>query len=113
MAKGYLVVEVEGVTDPKTYESYRSGAGPLLEKHGGKFIVKSMNSGHFVTRDGGGAPMPRTESVEGGWLPPLLAICEFPTYEQACAFYFSEEYQKAVRVQLACAKSRAVLVEGM
>jgi uncharacterized protein (DUF1330 family) len=113
MAKGYLVVEVEGVTDPKTYESYRSGAGPLLEKHGGKFIVKSTNSGHFLTRDGANAKIPRTESVEGNWLPSLLAVCEFPTYEQARAFYFSEEYQKAVAVRLACSKSRAVLVEGM
>jgi uncharacterized protein (DUF1330 family) len=47
MAKGYLVVEVDSVTDPKTYETYRSGAGSLLEKHGGKFAVKRTKSVHF------------------------------------------------------------------
>lgn len=112
MPKGYLVVEVDSVADPKAYESYRSEAGPLLAKHGGKFIMKSTNSGHFLNRDGVGVSIPKSESVEGDWLPPLLAICEFPTFEVAREFYYSEAYQKAVAQRLANSKSRAILVEG-
>jgi uncharacterized protein (DUF1330 family) len=47
--------------------------------------------------------------VKGGWLPPLLVVCEFPSFEQARAFYFSQEYWKAVAVRLSCSNSRAVL----
>ena len=113
MAKGYLIVEVSDVTDPAAYERYRTKAGPVLEKYGGKFLIRSTNSGHFLTREGANHIVPKCESLEGGWLPPLFAVCEFPTFEQARAFYFSADYQEAVAQRIACSESKAILVEGI
>ncbi len=93
--KGYLIVEVE-VTDPAAYEKYRAIAPAILERHGGRIIVR------------GG----RMESVEGGWSPERLVVAEFPSFDQAQAFYHSPEYQRAVRLRLAAAKCKGVLIEG-
>jgi uncharacterized protein (DUF1330 family) len=93
--KGYLIVEVE-ITDPAAYEKYRQIAPPILARHGGRIIVR------------GG----RMEPVEGGWSPKRLVVAEFPSFEQAQAFYHSPEYQKAVQLRLASAKCKGVLIEG-
>lgn len=95
MAKGYLVVEVE-VTDREAFDRYRSVALPVLARYEGRLIV---NNG-------------KMESLEGGWAPASLLIVEFPSYEQARAFYFSTEYQVALPMRLAASNSKAVLIEG-
>ena len=92
---GYLIVEVE-ITDPQAYEKYRGIAPAILERYGGKIVVR------------GG----RMESVEGGWSPKRLVVAQFPSYEQAQKFYHSPEYQQAVKLRLAAARCKGVLIEG-
>lgn len=93
--KGYLIVEVE-ITDPGAYEQYRMIAPAILERYGGRIIVR------------GG----RTEPVEGDWSPKRLVVAEFPSFAQAQAFYHSPEYQQAVKLRLAAASCKGVLIEG-
>jgi len=94
-SKGYLVVEFE-LTDPVEYERYRGMASHLPAQYGGRVII------------GQGKALP----VEGGWAPKSFFVVEFPSYEDAKAFYFCAEYQAALPIRLAASKSRAFLVEG-
>jgi len=99
-AKGYILIE-HGPTNREIMvklRPYSKATRPLLEKYGGNFIVSSSET---------------TEPLEGSWLPPFLAIIEFPTYESARAFYFSDGYQAVLPLRLAALPdSRAILVEG-
>jgi uncharacterized protein (DUF1330 family) len=91
----YFIAEVD-VHDASLYESYRPIAGATIAKHGGRFVVR------------GG----KTETAEGGWAPKRLVVVEFPTMEQAKAWYNSPEYGEGLKMRLAAAKSRAIFAEG-
>ena len=56
----YIIVEIE-ITDPMGYEEYKKLAGPTVEQHGGKYIVR------------GGA----CEMLEGDWNPKRIVILQF------------------------------------
>lgn len=97
MPKGYLLFEVD-VTDPEVYiAEYGAAAFPILKKYGARVLI---NKG-------------RQETIEGGWAPPSIVVVEFDTYDQARAFYYSEEYQKAAQIRHTASTGRAVLVEGI
>jgi uncharacterized protein (DUF1330 family) len=58
----YLIVEHK-ITDRAKFEEYRVKVGPMIAKHGGRYLTK-----------GGSHKMP-----EGGhWNPELVVIFEFP-----------------------------------
>ena len=97
----YLIFEIS-INDHAQYESYRSAAGPILSRYGGRFMVRSV-----VGKEG------RLETLEGGWDPERFFIVEFPSWDQARTFYFSDEYQDSVRARFASSVGRAILVEGM
>ena len=91
----YLVVDIE-VTDSAAYEKYRAQVPSLVEKHGGKYLVR-------------GGPF---EILEGDWTPKRLVVLEFPTIEAAREFYDSEEYRPLKEIRLKATKSNLVIVEG-
>jgi uncharacterized protein (DUF1330 family) len=93
--KGFFIVQVE-VTDEKRYGQYLTEVNGLLQAAGGRIVV------------GRGS---RWRPVEGDWNPPLFFVIEFPSYEAAEAFYFSEAYQKPLQHRLAASKSLALLAE--
>jgi uncharacterized protein (DUF1330 family) len=95
VAKGYLIFEIV-ITDPKVYDEYRALAGPVLARFGGRFLV----------RDG------RFEELEGGWTPKRFCVVEFDSYDAARKFYFSDEYQKALKLRLESSTAKSFLVEG-
>ena len=77
MAKAYLVVE-HIVTDAEKFEEYRTKAGPMIAKHGGRSLTK-----------GGSHKFP-----EGGhWKPERVVVIEFPDMDALNAWYTSPEYQ--------------------
>jgi len=71
------------VSDFATYQQYLVGARPLVEAAGGRYLAKT---GDIV-------------ALEGDFVPNRLAIIEWPSAEQADAFYNSPEYapMKAIR----------------
>ena len=93
--KGYLVVQAT-VTDPDQYARYTQRSPDLIARYGGRFLAR------------GG----RTETLEG---PPgrgRVVIIEFPSFEQARAFYHSPEYQEARKLREHAGEAQFVLVEG-
>jgi uncharacterized protein (DUF1330 family) len=93
---GYVIANVE-VTDPVAYEEYRKMVPASVAAFGGRFVVR------------GGA----FEVLEGDWQPKRLVVLEFPSVEQARAWYDSEEYREAKALRLRTANSSVVIVAGV
>ena len=91
----YIVVEVE-VEDPVRYEDYKKMVPPSLAAYGGRFLVR------------GG----KVENLEGDWSPKRLVITEFPSVEQAKAWWSSPDYAQAKALRQATAKTQMIVVEG-
>jgi uncharacterized protein (DUF1330 family) len=66
------------ITDPVKFEEYRAKVGPMIAKHGGRYLTK-----------GDSHKMP-----EGGhWKPERVVIIEFPNMGSLDGWYSSAEYQ--------------------
>jgi len=92
----YLVCTVR-VNDPETYKRYTARTPELINKYGGRFLVR-------------GGPV---KTIEGPEFKERLVIIEFPSMETAKAFHASPEYQEAMQYRLAAAEARFLLVEGV
>ncbi|MHC2993264.1 D-fructose-6-phosphate amidotransferase [Pontibacter sp. HJ8] len=91
----YIIVEIE-VTDPATYEEYKKLTPGSLVPFAGRFIVR------------GGA----AELLEGDQQPNRIVVLEFPTLEQAKAWWSSEEYAPAKALRQSASTTRMIAVEG-
>jgi uncharacterized protein (DUF1330 family) len=92
----YVIVQVD-VNDPVRYEDYKRLVPPSLLTFGGRFLVR------------GG----KTHTMEGDWSPKRFVIIEFPSVEQANAWWASEEYAEAKALRQATAKSQMIIAEGV
>lgn len=92
----YLVVEIT-VKDAVTYERYKQLAPPSIAAYGGGYLVR------------GG----KTETLEGEWQPARFVILEFPSVQQARAWWESPEYAEAKALRQASADTEMILVEGL
>jgi uncharacterized protein (DUF1330 family) len=70
--------------------------GPLIEKHGGKFLARTL--GH--------------ERLEGDADAGAIVLLEWPSAETAKAFYADPAYQPFLQSRLAGANNQAWLFEG-
>jgi uncharacterized protein (DUF1330 family) len=91
----YVIVDIE-VTDPERYKQYIEVAPPTIARFGGKYIVR------------GG----RAERLEGEWTPKRLVVLEFPTFEQAKAWWSSEDYAGPKALRQSASIADMVVVEG-
>jgi uncharacterized protein (DUF1330 family) len=92
---GYLIANIE-VEDPAKFDQYRQEVTPLIEKFGGRYLVR----GGELRRLEGDPPLSR------------LVILEFPTIEAAQKFYDSAEYAPILKLRLDSTRSEVVLAEG-
>ena len=92
----YLVVDIE-IHDRERYETYKRMAPPSIALYGGRYL----------TRGG------ETAVLEGDWTPKRFVILEFPTMEQAQAWWSSPEYAEAKALRQSIATTRMVLTEGL
>lgn len=92
----YVIVDVN-ITDPTGYEEYKKLAGPTVGHYGGRYVVR------------GGA----TEILEGSRQPGRVVVLEFPTPEQAKAWWNSPEYAPAKQLRQAAATTEMLLAEGL
>ena len=92
----YLVVESR-VRDATAYTQYIQKVGPIVEKYGGRYLVR----GGKVT------------SVGGGWAPERMIIMEFPSEESVRRWLSSPEYREIAPLREHGADTRAVLLEGV
>lgn len=91
----YVIVEIE-VHDAVRYEDYKQTAAAAVAAHGGRYLAR------------GG----RTELLEGDRQPARTVILEFPSFEQARAWWSATDYAPAKALRQATATSRMVLVDG-
>jgi uncharacterized protein (DUF1330 family) len=92
----YVIADTD-ITDHKTYDEYRKRVLPLIEKFGGKFIVR------------GGAH----EVLEGDWKPKRVVVIQFPDMAAARTWYSSPEYAPLLALRKPAASDHLVLVEGV
>ncbi len=94
MPKGYLIGHIT-VNDAEAYREYVERDTPILERHGGRFIVRGGHS----------------ETPEGETLQRHVVI-EFPSFEAAKAAYNDPAYQEVAQIRRRTADSVIILVEG-
>ena len=91
----YFIAQLE-ITDPAGFDEYRKLVAPLVDKYGGKYVVR------------GGA----IEPIEGDWAPKRLVILEFESVERVKQWHDSEDYRPVMEMRHKSAITNAVIVEG-
>lgn len=91
----YFIVNLD-VKDRERFERYRAEVSAVIEKHGGRYLVR------------GGELYP----VEGDLGLKRLVVLGFPSMEAARGFYASPEYAPLLRLRQESAASDIALVEG-
>jgi len=94
----YLIAE-HTVTDPVKFEEYRVKVGPIIAKHGGRYITKGGS--HVVL-----------ESDNAVWQPGRVVIIEFPDMAALNAWYTSSEYRPLIALRRASAKDMLITLES-
>ena len=92
----YVIANVT-VKDPVRYEDYRRLVTPTVAKYGGRFIAR------------GG----KVEVLEGEWQPNRLVLLEFPSMDQARAWWSSPEYNEAKLIRQATSEGTLLILEGV
>jgi len=92
----YIFVNID-VRDPERYAEYIRQAPASIERFGGVYVVR------------GG----RTEKLEGETEPRRVVLLRFDTYEQAKAWWASEDYAGAKALRQGVSKADMILMEGM
>jgi uncharacterized protein (DUF1330 family) len=88
------------ITDPAKFEEYRVKVGPMIAKHGGRYLTK-----------GGSHKFP--ESAH--WKPERVVTIEFPDMANLDAWYNSGEYRPlfALRKQSTSEQDMVITLEGV
>ena len=94
--KAFLISDVS-VRDADAFQIYRTQAAASIERHGGKYLAR------------GG----EIEQIEGTWEPRNIIIVEFPTMEQARAWYRSPEYASALEFRDKALSRNLILFDGV
>lgn len=94
--KAFIIGDVR-ITDPVRYEDYKKLTVASLAPFDGKFIVR------------GGA----TETLEGDWQTGRMVVLEFPSKDQAKAWWSSPTYAPAKAIRQASSITKMILVEGV
>lgn len=91
----YLIANIT-VRDPERFAAYVAGAPAIVERFGGRYLVRG---GHSVVLEGDPA-INRT------------VIIEFPTLQHAKDFYADPQYQQLVRIRQTGADTHMFCIEG-
>ena len=93
----YLIVEAKEVFDRELYGEYVRQVPALIEKFGGKYLVR------------GGA----VTVLSGDWEPARLIVIEFESRERLQQWWDSPEYRKVAPLRERGARTNAIVVEGV
>jgi uncharacterized protein (DUF1330 family) len=92
----YLIARID-VTDPEQYSQYIARTPGVIERFGGRFIARG---GETVT-------------LEGQEETRRIVLVEFPSLEQAKAFYRSAEYREVKKLREGAAEVHLAVVGGV
>ena len=93
----YYLVDIREIKDAAKMEEYRARIKPVVEKFGGRYVVR-------------GGPV---EVVEGSWQPVFPVMIQFPTLDDAHRWYNADEYRELKQLRLAATVSNAVFMAGV
>ena len=93
----YVVFETN-ITNLETLNEYRSKAGALIEKHGGRYIARSV-------------PPTKLEGLREA--TDACVILEFPSEEHVMSWYNDPDYVPLIKLRQSGAKSEATMVAGI
>ena len=91
----HMIANID-VRDAAGFDDYRQKVTAVVEKFGGRFLVRGGEIRHLE----GKLPLDR------------LVVLEFPTMEAAQRFYDSADYAPLLKLRLASTNSDLVLVPG-
>lgn len=91
----YVMVQLQ-ITDPDGFKEYAARVPPTIEKYGGRYVVRG---GDY-------------EVLEGGWPERRHVVLEFPSREDARAWYDSEDYAPLKAMRFAASDGNAILIDG-
>ena len=91
----YIVADEE-ITNPDEFQKYAQQVGPTLNKFGGKVLARSQ-----------------PETLEGNWRSKRIVLLEFPSVQQASAWYRSPEYSAIKGIRQRAATASLILVPGL
>jgi len=92
----YILMRIQ-VSDPSKLKSYQEVAPSIIEKYNGKLKVRG---GEVV-------------SLEGPNEDRRIVMVEFPSIEDAKKFYYSEEYENAIKLRSDVADFEMIAVDGI
>jgi len=110
LGEGVNAFAVEGLDAPGSGQAYVLGGHIMRDIERFKpyaaavpEVVKSFG-GRFLARGGTVTP------IAGHFVPERVVLLEFPTAEQALAFYISDRYAPLLKIRLATTEARLVIV---
>ena len=92
----YAIGDIE-VTDAAGYARYMEAVPEIVEKYGGKYLVR------------GGEAHP----LEGDWKPHRIVVLEFPDKPSLMRFYEAHDFAALKAQRQAVSHSRMIAVEGI
>lgn len=84
------------IRDHDAFETYRTRAAEAIAKFGGKYLARNGE----------------IRVLEGHWQPKTIVVVEFPSLEQAQAWYKSSEYAAALEVRDVALTRNLIFVDG-
>jgi uncharacterized protein (DUF1330 family) len=90
-----ISTQINGENNRKPYDEYIEKVKPIVENHGGKYIVRSE----------------KIVYMNDQWKPERLIIIKFPTKEHINNCFSSPEYKKIENLRKSTVSSNAVIVE--
>jgi len=92
----YIIVRMH-ITDEAKIQKYREATPPALEKYGATFIARSND----------------VLTLEGEKETRRVIIIKFDSMEKAKGFYYSSEYQEAMKEREGGAEVEFIALEGV
>ena len=93
---GYFIIQIN-VTNAENYKEYIEKVTPIVEKFGGKYIVRGGQS----------------ENVEGNWPFQRTVVLKFPTYDMVKKWHNSDEYKPIRKIREDNSECNAIIIEGL
>ncbi len=92
----YIVAKIT-INDRERYARYEAGFMNIFSQHGGKMLAVDD----------------QVEVLEGDWSCTRTVIAEFPSREEALAWYQSDDYQELAQHRFAASSGHIALVAGL
>lgn len=93
----YFIVEIKEVYDKEKYMQYVAKVPPIVEKFGGKYLIRGGN----------------TSSIVGDWNSLRLIIIEFESMDKFRLWWNSAEYREVAPLREQSAKTSAIVTDGV